>query len=108
MGMGGRGLWKIEMKIKGSSMGGFYFEELESQQKTAPTECSICKKPLLRLRWNTKGDLLVCDTEGCLRFRQPQGFIYKHRQMTDIFGRERKRRKRGKGKEMKNDTEQTS
>lgn len=37
--------------------------------------CQKCGKPLLRLPWNTKGDMLVCDNSNCKAFRQPQGWV---------------------------------
>ena len=35
--------------------------------------CSWCGEGLLSFPWNSKGDIIVCDTEWCPQFRQPVG-----------------------------------
>ena len=38
-------------------------------------KCRYCQEELKRLAWNTKGDVLTCQTLGCPAYRQPQGFV---------------------------------
>ena len=37
--------------------------------------CSECGKPLKQMRWNTAGDILICDNLACNKCHQPQGWI---------------------------------
>ncbi len=43
----------------------------------APGEfCKGCGKPLYRMKWNSAGDILVCDNPVCKRFRNPLELPY--------------------------------
>ena len=37
--------------------------------------CRRCKRILEKVKWNTKGDVLVCDNPECVMYCQPQEFI---------------------------------
>ncbi len=38
-------------------------------------ECQYCQEELTRLAWNTKGDILTCQTLYCPAYHRPQGFV---------------------------------
>ena len=50
--------------------------ELRLKRESA-TDCSCeaCGEPLYRLKWNTSGDILVCENVDCPKFHSRQGFI---------------------------------
>ena len=33
--------------------------------------CSSCHKPLIRVKWNSTTDILICDNPYCSKFRNP-------------------------------------
>jgi len=39
------------------------------------THCDGCGQELTRFRWNTRSDILICNKGGCVKWRQPQGYI---------------------------------
>ncbi len=39
------------------------------------TRCSQCGEYLIRIDWNIKFSLAVCDNWECVKFRQPQGRV---------------------------------
>ncbi|RLC72744.1 MAG: hypothetical protein DRI26_02305 [Chloroflexi bacterium] len=46
--------------------------------------CGECSQVMVRLPWNTKGDVVTCDNSRCGQFRRPQGFI--RREAKDMAG----------------------
>lgn len=61
-------------------------EVLREEAKEENKFCRSCGGLLKQAKWNTKGDVLVCDNANCTRFRQPQGFVRVDRwAITDIF-----------------------
>ena len=38
------------------------------------SNCKHCKQELVSIPWNMNGNIMVCDTVGCLMFHTPQGF----------------------------------
>lgn len=49
------------------------------------TICRNCRVPLQRVKWNTKGDVLLCDNPHCSLYLEPQGFIQGGRSMEEVF-----------------------
>ncbi len=53
-----------------------------------PTHCKQCQGALERLRWNTKGDILICRNLRCPLFYSPQRFFYEKREnMVEVLAR---------------------
>lgn len=43
-----------------------------------PVNCQSCGKPKSRIRWNEKGDLLLCKNWACALYGAPQGSLPKN------------------------------
>lgn len=70
---------KAQLELEGKAF-------LKAKAK-APENCLGCLRPLIRLRWNTKGDILVCDNPGCRCYREPRRFVAEPRGSMDEVNR---------------------
>lgn len=53
--------------------------------------CLRCNSPLKVMKWNTKGDVLVCGNSICALFHQPQGFNQINQTMKEVVGSDRRK-----------------
>jgi len=54
------------------------------------SKCERCEQILSRLRWNTKGDISVCNNPVCEKSYQPQRFIPEYRKdIYEVLGRKK-------------------
>ena len=69
--------------------------EVSQEDIRATILCTECHRPLTRMKWNKKGDLLLC-RENCPRYGQPQGWVPVEIKVPDaIFFAPKKRGKKG-------------
>jgi len=60
-------------------------------------KCQGCQQPLIRLRWNKKGDILICDNSACEYSHRPQGFVREYREtVEEVLGRSDYYKKEGR------------
>jgi len=48
-------------------------ERRPKERRHSDIKCGICRSFLIRLKWNSRVDVLVCDNVGCPKYRQPAG-----------------------------------